>query len=122
MGSMGYAGALLVVWFALGILGVGLAVWLLQRTWKRRKTRSPSMTVMAVVIAGAVFLGAFGTLLGLVRAFGAVGVENVDPSQKANMLAEGISEAMNCTALGFAVGVPGTVLAWVMARFRKGPE
>ncbi|HVY32467.1 MAG TPA: hypothetical protein VHB79_38280 [Polyangiaceae bacterium] len=33
----------------------------------------------------------------MIKAFGAVGGEGVDPSQKARILAEGISEAMNCT-------------------------
>jgi biopolymer transport protein ExbB len=44
--------------------------------------------------------GLFGTIVGLIKAFGAVGGESVDPSQKARILAEGISEAMNCTAFG----------------------
>src|SRR5215831_11749300 len=48
----------------------------------------------------AMLNGLFGTIVGLIRAFGAVGGESVDPSQKARILAEGISEAMNCTAFG----------------------
>ncbi len=48
----------------------------------------------------AMLCGLFGTIVGLITAFGAVGGENVDPSQKARILAEGISEAMNCTAFG----------------------
>lgn len=44
--------------------------------------------------------GLLGTIVGLIRAFGAVGGEAIDPSQKARILAEGISEAMNCTAFG----------------------
>src|SRR5450755_2185343 len=48
----------------------------------------------------AMFSGLFGTIVGLIKAFGAVGGESVDPSQKARILAEGISEAMNCTAFG----------------------
>lgn len=48
----------------------------------------------------AMLCGLFGTIIGLIRAFGAVGGEAVDPSQKARILAEGISEAMNCTAFG----------------------
>jgi len=48
----------------------------------------------------AMLSGLFGTITGLIRAFGAVGGESVDPSQKARILAEGISEAMNCTAFG----------------------
>ena len=48
----------------------------------------------------AMLSGLFGTIVGLIQAFGAVGGESVDPSQKARILAEGISEAMNCTAFG----------------------
>jgi len=49
--------------------------------------------------------GLFGTIVGLIKAFGAVGGESVDPSQKARILAEGISEAMNCTAFGLITAI-----------------
>ncbi len=48
----------------------------------------------------AMLSGLFGTIIGLIKSFGAVGAESVDPSSKARLLAEGISEAMNCTAFG----------------------
>ena len=48
----------------------------------------------------AMLSGLFGTIVGLIKAFGAVGGESVDPIQKARILAEGISEAMNFTAFG----------------------
>ena len=48
----------------------------------------------------AMLSGLFGTIVGLIKAFAAVGGESIDPSQKARILAEGISEAMNCTAFG----------------------
>src|SRR5260370_30528842 len=51
----------------------------------------------------AMLSGLLGTIAGLIKSFGAVGGESVDPSQKARILAEGISEAMNFTA--FALGV-----------------
>jgi biopolymer transport protein ExbB len=53
----------------------------------------------------AMLCGLFGTILGLIRAFGAVGGESVDPSQKARILAEGISEAMVCTAFGLVSAI-----------------
>src|SRR5690606_19231482 len=53
----------------------------------------------------AMLCGLFGTIIGLIKAFGAVGGERVDPSQKARILAEGISEAMNCTAVGLLAGI-----------------
>jgi biopolymer transport protein ExbB/TolQ len=48
----------------------------------------------------AMLCGLFGTIVGLIKAFAAVGGESIDPSQKARILAEGIAEAMNCTAWG----------------------
>lgn len=53
----------------------------------------------------AMLCGLFGTIIGLIKAFTAVGGEGVDPSQKARILAEGISEAMNCTAFGLLSAV-----------------
>jgi biopolymer transport protein ExbB/TolQ len=53
----------------------------------------------------AMLCGLFGTIVGLIKAFGAVGGESVDPSQKARILAEGISEAMNCTAFGLMAAI-----------------
>src|SRR5512146_885033 len=57
----------------------------------------------------AMLSGLFGTITGLIRAFGAVGGESVDPSQKARILAEGISEAMNCTAFGLISAIVALV-------------
>ena len=62
----------------------------------------------------AMLSGLFGTIVGLIKAFGAVGGESVDPSQKARILAEGISEAMNCTAFGLSTGIIGlAAFAWL---------
>ncbi len=51
----------------------------------------------------ATLAGLLGTITGLIKSF--AGVAGVDPSQKATLLAAGISEAMNCTAFGLAVGI-----------------
>jgi biopolymer transport protein ExbB len=53
--------------------------------------------------------GLLGTVTGLIIAFGSVGGESVDPSQKARVLAQGISEAMNCTAFGLVVAILGLI-------------
>src|SRR5215831_5861673 len=53
----------------------------------------------------AMLSGLLGTVSGLITSFGAVSGESVDPSQKARILAEGISEAMNCTAFGLIVAI-----------------
>lgn len=57
----------------------------------------------------AMLSGLFGTIVGLIKAFGAVGGESVDPSQKARILAEGISEAMNCTAFGLLSAITALI-------------
>jgi biopolymer transport protein ExbB/TolQ len=57
----------------------------------------------------AMLSGLFGTILGLIKAFGAVGGESIDPSQKARILAEGISEAMVCTAFGLMSAITALV-------------
>jgi len=62
----------------------------------------------------AMLNGLFGTIVGLIKAFGAVGGESVDPSQKARILAEGISEAMNCTAFGLGTGIVGLLMFAIM--------
>lgn len=49
-------------------------------------------------------LGLLGTIIGLIQAFSAVAA--VDPSQKAALLAKGISLAMTTTAFGLIVAIP----------------
>ena len=53
--------------------------------------------------------GLLGTVTGLIKSFGAVSGASVDPSQKATILANGISEAMNCTAFGLGVAIIGLI-------------
>lgn len=52
----------------------------------------------------ATLVGLLGTVSGMINAFGAVA--NVSPSEKATILANSISEAMNCTAFGLLVAIP----------------
>jgi len=53
--------------------------------------------------------GLLGTVSGLIEAFGAVSGKSVDPSQKATILAAGISEAMNCTQFGLLAAIIGLI-------------
>jgi len=52
----------------------------------------------------ATLVGLLGTITGLMTSFSALA--NVDPAQKAAMLAAGISEAMITTAFGLIIAVP----------------
>jgi biopolymer transport protein ExbB len=55
----------------------------------------------------ATLLGLLGTIVGLIEAFAAVSGAN--PSDKATMLSNSISEAMNCTAFGLLTAIPALV-------------
>lgn len=59
---------------------------------------------LAMLANIAPLLGLLGTIQGLIMAFAAV--SQADPSQKQALLAEGISVAMNTTAMGLAVAIP----------------
>lgn len=59
---------------------------------------------LSMIANVATLMGLLGTILGLMQAFQAVA--GADPSQKAAMLARGISMAMNTTAYGLIVAIP----------------
>ena len=59
---------------------------------------------LSMIANVAALLGLLGTIVGLMQAFQAVA--GADPSQKAAMLARGISMAMNTTAYGLVVAIP----------------
>lgn len=63
---------------------------------------------LAVLSNAATLTGLLGTIVGLIQSFEAVA--NVDPAQKATILAGGIAEAMNCTAFGLITAIPA--LLW----------
>jgi biopolymer transport protein ExbB/TolQ len=52
----------------------------------------------------ATLVGLLGTIMGLIKAFTSVAV--ADPSQKAALLSQGISTAMNTTAFGLITAIP----------------
>ena len=64
--------------------------------------RLPQLSMLANT---ATLLGLLGTIFGLTTAFAAVGA--ADPSQRSAFLAAGISQALNTTAFGLIVAVPG---------------
>jgi len=62
---------------------------------------------LAMLGNAAMLSGLLGTVLGLIQCFEAVA--NVNPADKATILSEGISEAMNCTAFGLVVAIPALI-------------
>jgi biopolymer transport protein ExbB/TolQ len=62
---------------------------------------------LAMLGNAAMLAGLLGTVSGLISCFEAVA--NVNPADKATILAAGISEAMNCTAFGLITAIPALV-------------
>ena len=71
---------------------------------------------LAVLGNVATLTGLLGTITGMIKSFAAVSYAN--PSEKAALLANGISEAMNCTAYGLIVAVPA-LLAYAILMNRN---
>jgi biopolymer transport protein ExbB/TolQ len=74
------------------------------RELPRISKRTPYLAMLANL---ATLLGLLGTITGMIKSFGAAA--GADASRKASLLAEGISEAMNCTAFGIAIAVVGLI-------------
>ena len=55
----------------------------------------------------AVLIGLLGTIIGMITSFR--GVSDADQASKAQMLSQGISEALNCTAFGLLVAIVAIV-------------
>jgi biopolymer transport protein ExbB len=67
----------------------------------RLEKRTPYLGMLANI---ATLLGLLGTIIGLIAAFSAVA--NADPSDKASLLSQSISVAMNTTAFGLIAAIP----------------
>ncbi len=72
------------------------------REMPRIEKRTAYLAMLANV---AMLAGLLGTIYGLIKCFSAVAV--ADPSEKATLLAAGISEAMHCTFFGLFTAIPG---------------
>lgn len=60
----------------------------------------------------ATLLGLLGTITGLIHSF--AGIANANPAEKATILSQGISLAMNTTAYGLIVAVPALIMYAVL--------
>src|SRR5690606_19695199 len=73
----------------------------LMEALPRLEKRTPYLATLANV---STLLGLLGTIIGLIAAFTAVA--NADPAEKANLLSQSISVAMNTTAFGLIAAIP----------------
>ena len=73
----------------------------LMETVPRLEKRTPYLGTLANI---STLLGLLGTIIGLIAAFSAVA--NADPAEKASLLSQSISVAMNTTAFGLIAAIP----------------
>ena len=92
--------------------GLELAV---NEASQKISARTPFLATIANV---ATLLGLFGTILGLIQSFQAVG--SASAQQRSALLAAGISTAMNATMLGLAIAIPCMVaFSYLMNRSNR---
>jgi biopolymer transport protein ExbB len=73
---------------------------------------------LATIANISTLLGLFGTILGLIASFQAVG--HADAQQKSALLAAGIATAMNATMMGLAVAIPCMIMySWISNRANR---
>jgi hypothetical protein len=116
------SGLILAIWGLCGAANLAALV-VGFRLWRGRghDANSSGRFFSPLVVAACTTLVAIALLTmaaGVIKAFGAIGGESVDPSQKARMLAEGISEGMNMIALATLVATPVSIAILVYARRR----
>ncbi len=71
---------------------------------------------LAMIANVATLAGLLGTITGMIKAFAAVSSAN--PVEKATLLSNGVSEAMNTTAFGLIVAIP-TLLVYALLTNRS---
>lgn len=81
----------------------------------RRTEIERGLTVLATLGSNAPFIGLFGTVLGIIQAFGALG--NTQGGGSSVMVA--ISEALIATAVGLFVAIPAVVAFNFLSRYLR---
>lgn len=72
---------------------------------EQRQELEKGLTVLATLGSNAPFIGLFGTVLGIIRAFG----ELASQTQGSQTVIAGVSEALIATAVGLLVAIPAVV-------------
>ena len=78
----------------------------------QRTRLEQGLTILATLGSNAPFVGLFGTVLGIIQAFGAMGAHQNNASE----IMVGISEALVATAIGLFVAIPAVVAFNVFTR------
>jgi biopolymer transport protein ExbB len=82
---------------------------------KERSRLEEGLTTLATLGSNAPFIGLFGTVLGIIQAFGALSNSNGNTAS----VMSGISEALVATAIGLFVAIPAVVAYNVFTRRMK---
>jgi biopolymer transport protein ExbB/TolQ len=101
------------------LLMASVTAWLVLPVWKRRQNTRLATKLVAALTAASALFGVLGTLAGATRVIGALCTQGRDVSQKARQVGEGISEAMNATALAVVIWVPSLIVLLVLVRGNK---
>ena len=82
--------------------------------WRSRQRRRRLAIRTALATVATLFASGFGYLAAMTDAFRSTA--DADPSEKAALLARGISEAMNCAAFGvLSAALPTIATIWLIA-------
>lgn len=81
----------------------------------QRSRLEEGLTILATLGSNAPFIGLFGTVLGIIQSFGALGAHQTDAAD----IMVGISEALVATALGLFVAIPAVVAFNVFSKKLK---
>ena len=86
---------------------------------KRRLEYEQGLFVLGTLGNNAPFVGLFGTVLGIIRAFADLAVSGKGASGAASAVMAGISEALVATAVGLFVAIPAVLAFNVFQRLLK---
>lgn len=78
------------------------------------------LSFLGTLGSNAPFIGLFGTVLGIIKAFADLGQTGAKGNQVQQAVMSGISEALVATAVGLAVAIPAVVGYNVLTRALKG--
>jgi biopolymer transport protein ExbB/TolQ len=81
----------------------------------QRSRLEEGLTTLATLGSNAPFIGLFGTVLGIIQSFGALGAHQTDAAD----IMVGLSEALVATALGLFVAIPAVVAFNVFSKRLK---
>lgn len=70
-------------------------------------------SMLSMIANVSTLVGLLGTITGMIKSFSAVSMAGA--VEKATLLSNGISEAMNCTAYGLIVAVPALIMYTVLS-------